>query len=216
MMNPTSHPPAPVDGTAILGWAQRITNWMRGSRAVAGQGLIGRQTSGGYILSVAGPQEFHPFQIVVRPVLDSGDVPIEFQASVHYGTIQGTDDGIYTGVPLYEGSGGSLMTTPPAVEYDLGTTNQTNRLYAVVTVNPAGEITDVWLKWFTASQADTVFVPDDFPDPGDTGTDGLYHHLIGTVTISGSGAAKTYAISQSVFTSLTFLLCGSAGDFYAA
>lgn len=155
----------------------------------------------------------HPFKIRVGYTRGAGGAITAVLASVLYGTIQGTDDGSYAGVPSFHGISGDYLTTPPTVFHDLGTAAGTYSLYAVVTVNKDGEISDSWLEFDPASVVDDPFVPDDFPDPGDTGTDGTYYHLIGSVTID---ANKRGTVAQGVTSSLLFKLCGSEGGWYAA
>lgn len=213
-------PPKPRRGQLFFDWAQPFAEWAKQYRAVPGIGLRGRMTGDGMAFDVApGADTAHPFKLSAE--FDDPASPTVCLVSIAYGTLQGTvaSGSTYSGVPLFEGSGGTRLdaTTPPV--YDVGVTARTNYFYFEVTTDEYGLIDEVAIVHKVAADlplVETPYVQPDVPDDGDLGTAGVYYWLIGTVTVSEVGLVWSIAYNQGVLTSMGFYTCGSGGRFYRA
>lgn len=195
-------PPKPRRGQWFFDWAQPFTEWARQYRAVPGIGMRGRMTGDGIAFDVE-PQEAaagHPFKINTAGY-ESG---VGFDITIAYGTVN-------SAVPTFWGNAGSPLSTSSPPVYVLAATVGTHNFYLVVVVDKNGAMTDVYIESATSLPSNVVPVPDDMPDAGDTGTSGLYHFSIGTVTIAGSGSSYTATIDQSITNSLTYWTCSEVG-----
>ena len=117
---PPSLPPIPQPDRNILTWAKRLADWLKRSRPVAGSGLKGQQTSGGYILSAVPSDnkinmdyQIHlagtsvitvPYSAILELFSAGTDVSWNAQFSVSGGSITGTSTPVgVTGTALYDG-----------------------------------------------------------------------------------------------------------------
>jgi len=195
-------PPPPSAGGNILAWCVEAYKTLRKTRPRAGVGMRETQTEDGVILSAIPVEEVtsHPFKITAAPY-ESG---VGFDITIAYGTVNNS-------VPTFWGNAGSPLSTSSPPVYVLAATVGTHNFYLVVVVDKNGAMTDVYIESATSLPANVVPVPDDMPDAGDTGTSGLYHFSIGTVTIAGSGSSYTATIDQSITNSLTYWTCSEVG-----
>jgi hypothetical protein len=172
--------------------------------------------------SAVSAEASHPFKISAE--FDDPDNPTVCLVSIVYGTLQGeyATGTTYTGVPLFEGSGGTTLDDDPAPDFDVGVTARTNYFYFVVTTDEFGRIDNCWIEHFVAADlplTDTPYVQPGFPLASDVGSAGTYYWLLGTVQVAVTGTPpdEVYLppiINQSATTSLGFYTAGAAGRVY--
>jgi len=224
----TPAPPIPRKGMWTVDWAAPFTEWARRTRAVPGRGLLGRMTSDGLALDVdpsATAAPLHPFKITAE--FDDPAAPTVCMVNIEPGTLQGiySPSGSYTGMPIFEGSGGTALDSATPPDYNVGVTEQVTVFYFKVTTDNQGRIKTVSIEAILSSDVGTTavdvpYVQEDFPAVGDAGSDGVYFHRIGTVSVNVEGSFPDYTYSvtpaNQTRTSMVFFTCGGGGIFTRA
>ena len=186
------------------------------------------QTEDGVIISMLRSDETtaqHPFQISAE--FDDPSAPTVCMVNIEPGTLQGiySPSGSYAGMPIFEGSGGTALDSATPPDYNVGVTEQVTVFYFKVTTDNQGKIKTVSIDAILygdvgTTAVDVPYVQEDFPAVGDPGSDGVYFHRIGTVSVNVAGSFPdfTYSVTPAnqTRTSMVFFTCGGGGIFTRA
>jgi len=146
----------------------------------------------------------HPFKInaIVEPELGVSIIVTISNGSIDYKT------------PLFKGEMGEPISDSPAPDYTFAPSAGIYRVYLVVTVDKNGYLADdqdVWIEIPDVANEDLPDdvppVPDDMPEPGDTGTAGLIHIQLGYITVAVVEDVITVSTFNDVRKNFTFWLC---------
>lgn len=148
--------------------------------------------------------EDHPFKInaVVEPELG-----VEIIVSVSNGSIDFK-------TPLFKGEPGSPISDSPSPTYQFAPSAGIYSVYLVVTLDKNGFLADDQDVWIEIPDVvndplpDNVApVPDDMPEPGDSGTEGLIHIQLGYITVAVVDDVITVSTFNDIRENFTFWYC---------